>query len=72
VFDHAGRGDVMACGVVKDTVRGAVMHIDRLLELGAPMIAMIAGSSRRSSPRCRIGCARSWWSRRETPWTAPS
>jgi glucosamine kinase len=43
VFDHAGRGDALARSIVDDTVRGAVMHIDRLLELGAPKIAMIGG-----------------------------
>ncbi len=43
VFDHAADGDVLACGIVDETVRGAVTYIDRLLELGAPRIAMVGG-----------------------------
>lgn len=43
VFAHAERGDELAVSVVRDAVAGAAMLIRRLLELGAPQVAMIGG-----------------------------
>ena len=41
VFAHAGKGDVLAIGVLEQTAADAAMLIRRLLELGAPQVAMI-------------------------------
>jgi len=43
VFDYAKQGDVLAVGILKETAAGATMLINRLLELGAPSVAMIGG-----------------------------
>jgi glucosamine kinase len=43
VFDHGERGDELAIGILNDTARDATMLIDRLIELGAPQIAMVGG-----------------------------
>ena len=43
VFDYAKKGDVLAIGIVDEAARGATMLIDRLIELGAPKVAMIGG-----------------------------
>jgi glucosamine kinase len=43
VFDHAKNGDVLAIGILKETAVGATMLINRLIELGAPSVAMIGG-----------------------------
>jgi glucosamine kinase len=43
VFDYADRGDELAIIVVKEAAEGATMLIRRLLELGAPTVAMIGG-----------------------------
>jgi glucosamine kinase len=43
VFDYAEKGDALAIIVVKEAADGATMLIRRLLELGAPSVAMIGG-----------------------------
>ncbi len=43
VFDYANKGDVLAIGILEETAAGATMLINRLLELGAPSVAMIGG-----------------------------
>jgi glucosamine kinase len=43
VFDFAAKGDVLAVGIIEETAAGATMLIRRLLELGAPSVAMIGG-----------------------------
>jgi glucosamine kinase len=43
VFDYAEKGDELAIIVVKEAADGATMLIRRLLELGAPTVAMIGG-----------------------------
>lgn len=43
VFDYANKGDALAVGIVEETAAGATMLITRLLELGAPSVAMIGG-----------------------------
>jgi glucosamine kinase len=41
VFEYAGRGDELAAGILRQTASDAAMLIRRLLELGAPSVAMI-------------------------------
>jgi glucosamine kinase len=43
VFDHAAKGDALAIWVLHDCAADAAMIIRRLLELGAPKVAMIGG-----------------------------
>lgn len=43
VFDYAKKGDELAVGILKQTAADATMLINRLLELGAPKVAMIGG-----------------------------
>jgi glucosamine kinase len=43
VFDAAARGDVLAIDILHHAAADATMLIDRLLELGAPSVAMIGG-----------------------------
>ncbi|MEJ0013623.1 MAG: BadF/BadG/BcrA/BcrD ATPase family protein [Bauldia sp.] len=43
VFDYAKRGDVLAIDIIDEAARGATMLINRLIELGAPKVAMIGG-----------------------------
>jgi len=43
VFDYAKQGDVLAIGILKETAADATMLINRLIELGAPSVAMIGG-----------------------------
>jgi glucosamine kinase len=43
VFDYAKRGDLLAIDVVDEAARWATMFINRLIELGAPKVAMIGG-----------------------------
>ena len=43
VFSHADDGDELAIGILRATADDAAMLIRRLLELGAPKVAMIGG-----------------------------
>ena len=43
VFAYAKKGDGLAVGILEETAAGATMLINRLLELGAPSVAMIGG-----------------------------
>lgn len=43
VFAFADKGDELAAGIVREAAEGATMLIRRLLELGAPKVAMIGG-----------------------------
>ncbi|HVY21505.1 MAG TPA: BadF/BadG/BcrA/BcrD ATPase family protein [Bauldia sp.] len=43
VFEFAKKGDELAVGLVEEGAAGATMLIRRLLELGAPTVAMIGG-----------------------------
>lgn len=43
VFDFAKTGDALAVGILRQTAADAAMLINRLLELGAPKVAMIGG-----------------------------
>jgi glucosamine kinase len=43
VFSHADEGDELAIGILRQTADDGAMLIRRLLELGAPKVAMIGG-----------------------------
>ena len=43
VFAYANEGDELAVGILRETGEGAAMLIRRLIELGAPKVAMIGG-----------------------------
>jgi glucosamine kinase len=43
VFEYAKKGDELAVNLVEESAAGATMLIRRLLELGAPSVAMIGG-----------------------------
>jgi glucosamine kinase len=43
VFSHADDGDELAIGILRQTADDAAMLIRRLLQLGAPKVAMIGG-----------------------------
>ncbi|MCR4281443.1 MAG: N-acetylglucosamine kinase [Bauldia sp.] len=43
VFAHAAKGDELAIGILREVADDAAMLIRRLLELGAPQVAMIGG-----------------------------
>jgi glucosamine kinase len=43
VFAYAETGDELAVGIIREAAAGATMLIRRLLELGAPKVAMIGG-----------------------------
>jgi glucosamine kinase len=43
VFAHADRGDELAIGILRQTGEDAAMLIRRLIQLGAPEVAMIGG-----------------------------
>lgn len=50
VFAHAARGDVLAIGILEQAAADATMLIRRLLELGAPRVAMIGSVFPRLRP----------------------
>ena len=43
VFAYAGKGDALAVDILRHTAADATMLINRLVELGAPAVAMIGG-----------------------------
>ncbi len=43
VFAYAAKGDELAVGIIRQAAADATMLIDRLVELGAPLVAMIGG-----------------------------
>ncbi|MEX0852064.1 MAG: N-acetylglucosamine kinase, partial [Bauldia sp.] len=55
VFDHAERGDPLAAGILNDTAADATMLINRLIQLGAPSVAMIGGVFPRLLPWLATG-----------------
>ena len=72
VFTHADDRDALAVPILLEAAADAARMINRLLDLGAPAIAMIGGIFPHLYPWLPPVLLPFWWSPRPMPSTAPS